>query len=58
MQAAILDTEATISAAAGQQTRADAAGRALVALAARCHMDDYLARGLRLVQRAPDTTSA
>ena len=38
VHAAILDTEATISAAAGQQARADAAGRALVALAARCHI--------------------
>ena len=58
MHAAILDTEATISAAAGQQARADEAGRALVALAARCHMDDFLARGLQVVSRAPDTTSA
>ena len=34
------------------------AGRALVALAARCHMDDFLARGLQVVSGAPDTTSA
>ena len=33
MQAAILDTDATISAASGQQARADATGRALIALA-------------------------
>ena len=58
MHAAILDTEATVSAAAGQQARADEAGRALVALATRCHMDDFLARGLRVVSGTPDTTSA
>ena len=58
MHAAILDTEATISAAAGQQTRADEAGRALVALATRCHMDDFLARGLQIVNGTPDTTNS
>ena len=58
MHAAILDTDATISASAGQAARADAAGRALVALAARCHMDHFLARGLQFVNGAPDTTNA
>ena len=54
MQAAILDTDATLSTAAGQHARADAAGRALLALAARCHMDDFLAKGLHIVRHAPD----
>ena len=58
MHAAILDTEATISTAAGEPARADQAGRALVALAARCHMDDSLARGLQVVSGAPNTTGA
>ena len=58
MHAAILDTEAIISSAAGQQARADEAGRALVALAARCHMDDFLARGLQIVNGTPDTTNS
>lgn len=50
MHAAILETDAVISGAAGQHARADAAGRSLVALAARAHMDGFLTRGLAMVR--------
>jgi hypothetical protein len=46
MHAAILETDAAVSTAAGQHTRTDAAARALVALAARAHMDGFLAAGI------------
>ncbi len=46
MHAAILATDAELATAAEDEARAQSSARALVALAARAHMDAYLARGL------------
>jgi DNA-binding SARP family transcriptional activator len=49
LHAAILASDAHIAIAAGDHERRDGSARALVALAARCHMDAYLADGLELL---------
>ena len=53
VQATILATDAELSRRADDPSRADASARALVALAARTHMDAHLARGLELMGATP-----
>lgn len=53
MHAAILATDAELSLAAGERDRADTTTRALIALAARTHMDAHLAHGLELLNTGP-----
>lgn len=52
VQATILATDAEISRRADDPLRAETGARALVALAARTHMDAHLARGLELLAAA------
>lgn len=48
--AAVYRTEAEIASGAGDPQRAHEAARNLIALAARTHMDDHLAKGIRLAE--------
>ena len=53
MLGAILMTETELRAASGDQSGADAAGRDVVALAARAHLDGLLPRGLAALSASP-----
>lgn len=55
MHAAILATQADLALAIGDDSGSQASARSLISLAARAHMDGYLARGLTLLTEPTET---
>ncbi len=55
MHAAILATQADLALASGDDSGSQASARSLISLAARTHMDGYLARGLALLTNPTET---
>ena len=57
MHAAILATQADLALASGDDRGSQASARSLISLAARTHMDGYLARGLALLTNPTETVN-